>query len=237
MAVNPVEELLEKAPEIEKRLGYTFIDKKLLLLAFVHRSFINEHRDILSEHNERLEFLGDSILGMIVSDFLFHHFPNRPEGELSHLRAQVVESAQCERYMRKLRLADHLLLGKGEMLNEGKSKGSILADAFEAIIGAIYADGGIEKAREFFAEHFESDMLSLVEEPLRNHKAELQDYSQKKTRKPPTYRVVKETGPDHSKIFHVAVEVEGNEIGFGMGTSKKQAEQAAAANALKALGI
>lgn len=237
MAEDPVQELLRSADAIEEKLGYPFNDRQLLLLAFIHRSFINEHRDLVSEHNERLEFLGDSVLGLIVSEFLYHHFPGHPEGVLSHLRAQSVEASRCQIYMEKLAVADHILLGKGERQSHGKNKASILADSFEAIVGAIYLDGGIEKARAFFLGQFEKDLVALVEEPLRNHKAELQDYSQRKTRRPPDYAVIQETGPDHSKTFHVAVSVDGQQIGFGIGASKKQAEQAAAANALQILGI
>jgi ribonuclease-3 len=122
--------------KIEERIGYVFKDKNLLFTAFVHRSFFNEHRDLITENNERLEFLGDSVLGVIVSDFLFHYFPQKPEGELSHLRAQVVEAKACAGYIQKLQIGEYVLLGKGERMNEGRGRETILADLFEAIVGA-----------------------------------------------------------------------------------------------------
>lgn len=219
--------------EIEKKLGYTFKDKNLLFTAFVHRSYFNEHREQITQHNERLEFLGDSVLGIIISDLLFNSFPTKPEGELSHLRSQVVEAKACAAYLQKLALGEHVLLGKGERMNEGKGRETILADLFEAIVGAIYLDGGIEEARRFFLGHFEKDLEDGLKTPMRNWKAELQDYAQKHHGSPPVYRVEKESGPDHSKQFQVAALIDGEVVGVGSGASKKVAEQAAAEDALR----
>lgn len=228
-------ELIKYASVIEKKLGYAFKDKKLLTLAFVHRSFYNEHRDLVQEHNERLEFLGDSVLGLIVSDYLYHHLPTQAEGELSQLRSRIVEASTCAYFLQKLGLAEYVFLGKGEKMNEGRGRETILADLFEALIGAIYIDGGLEVSRQFFWRHFTLDIAHILKEPTRNWKAELQDYSQKKYQKPPTYKVEKEAGPDHSKVFHVAVYIDNREMGKGTGASKKEAEQAAAQNALEKL--
>jgi len=219
--------------EVERKLGYEFSDKKILGLAFVHRSFYNENRQKVVEHNERLEFLGDSVLGLIISDYLYHHLPAQAEGELSQLRAHIVEATTCARFLLKLDLAQYVLLGKGEKMNEGRGRETIMADLFEALVGAVYVDGGLEAARTVFWLHFEEEIQGMVKEPVRNWKAELQDYSQKKYQKPPVYKVEKETGPDHSKIFHVVACLEDQEMGRGSGSSKKLAEQAAAEDALK----
>lgn len=224
--------LRESIPKIEEILGTVFENKDLLMLAFVHRSYVNEHRDEIDQHNERLEFLGDSVLGLVVADFLFRRLPSYPEGSLSQLRSRLVDATACARFIQKLKLGDYILLGKGEQLNEGKTKGSILADVFEAIIGAMYLDGGFGVARSFICFHFEPEIEEAIGSPTRNYKAELQDYSQKKYQKPPAYRVVEETGPDHAKIFHVIVSLEGQDLGAGMGSSKKEAEQRAAFEAL-----
>lgn len=224
--------LEKQTGEIEKKLGYIFKDKALLFTAFVHRSFFNEHRDQISQHNERLEFLGDSVLGMMISDFLYKAFPEKPEGDLSHLRAQVVEAKACAEYLQKLGIAQFVLLGKGERMNEGRGRETILADLFEAIVGAIYLDGGMEEAKRFFWSHFQKDLEEAVKTPTRNWKAELQDYAQKHHGTPPVYKVEAETGPDHSKQFQVIALIDGRIVGLGAGNSKKAAEQAAAQDAL-----
>ncbi len=231
-----IEGLQEKSGEIEEKLGYVFNDKTLLFTAFVHRSFFNEHRDLVKQPNERFEFLGDSVLGLIVSDFLYHNLPNNPEGELSHLRAQIVEAGACANFLQKLGLGPYVLLGKGERMNEGRGRETIFADLFEAIVGAIYLDGGIESARRFFFSHFQQDLEEALKKPMRNWKAELQDYSQKKYQRPPVYKVVRESGPDHSKIFEVAAYIGDQIVGEGKGSSKKEAEQDAAENALTKMG-
>ncbi len=230
--MSHLETLMQQIPQIEESLGYTFKNKNLLALAFVHRSFFNEHRDVMKEHNERIEFLGDSVLGLIVSDYLYHQLPTHPEGQLSLLRSKIVEAPACMLYVIKLGVATHMLLGKGERMNEGRGRETILADLFEALVGAIYIDGGIEEARRFFLEKFSEEVHQMISQPARNWKAELQDYSQKKYQKPPIYTVVKEEGPDHGKEFHIVVFIDDVEMGEGKGPSKKLAEQAAAEDAL-----
>jgi ribonuclease-3 len=227
-----MEDLIRQYPKIEEALGYQFKDKWLLQLAFVHRSFYNENREKVNEHNERLEFLGDSVLGLLVSDYLYHHLPTQDEGELSSLRSHLVEASSCARFLQKLGLASYVLLGKGERSNEGRGRETILSDLFEALIGALYIDGGLEETRRILFVHFEKEILSIVEEPSRNWKAELQDYSQKMYQKPPIYKVEKEIGPDHSKVFHVIALLDDKEVGRGIGASKKEAEQAAAKDAV-----
>ncbi|MCB1072004.1 MAG: ribonuclease III [Chlamydiales bacterium] len=230
--MNTYDHLQKGIPLIEAQINYTFKDKTLITLAFIHRSFTNENRDIVDRHNERLEFLGDAILGLVVSDFLYSHLPDHPEGELSYLRSRLVEAPACTLYLQKIDLERFLMVGKGEAMNEGKGRGTILADLFEAIVGAIYIDGGIEAARSFFFDHFKEEVLSIIEKPHRNWKAELQDYCQKKYQKPPEYKVFKEEGPDHLKTFYVQVHLDQKELGDGKGSSKKEAEQAAAEDAI-----
>lgn len=233
--MNAIEELLGRAKEIEGKIGFVFKDKKLFLLAFVHRSFFNEHRDLVDQHNERLEFLGDSVLGLIISDYLYNHLPKEQEGQLSHLRSQIVEAGRCVQFVHQLEISQYVLLGRGERLNDGRGRDTILADLFEALIGAIFLDGGLDEVKRFFFGHFSEEISELLSAPLRNWKAELQDYSQKKHQKPPMYKVLKEVGPDHSKMFYVIALIDEQQVGEGTGSSKKEAEQVAAENALKKL--
>ena len=235
--MNPVQQLIAHIPSIEEKITYTFRNKQLLVLAFVHRSFFNEHRDLVQQHNERLEFLGDSVLGLIISDYLYAQLPAESEGFLSHLRSHIVEAGSCAELLGKLGIAQHVLLGKGERMNDGRGRETILADLFEALIGAIYLDSDIASAKRFFFEHFSQKIEEHLRKPLRNWKAELQDYSQKKYQKPPAYKILKESGPDHSKVFHVIAYIDENEVGEGSGSSKKEAEAAAAEDALKKLGV
>ncbi len=233
--MNPLEELKNQLETIEEKLSYDFGNKDLLVLALIHRSFVNEFRGLSPQHNERIEFLGDSVLGLIVADYLYHRLPSFPEGQLSQLRSRLVDAQSCAQYLQKLGLPSYILLGRGEKMSEGRAKVSILADVFEAVMGAIYLDGGLPICKSFFLCHFEPEIEAAIGSPPRNYKAELQDYSQRKFQKPPHYKVVEETGPDHSKIFHVLVLIEGVESGMGMGATKKEAEQRAAFDAISKL--
>ena len=229
---DPYSKLKEKMKEVEEKIGYTFQDKNLLLLSFVHRSFVNEYRRIINRQNERLEFLGDSVLGLIIADFLYQTFPNHPEGSLSHLRSCLVDASACVSYLKKLKLETYVLLGKGERQSQGKGRASILANVFEAIVGAVYLDGGYTVVREFVLKRFDDLITKGMKGPSKNYKARLQEYSQKVFQKPPTYRVIRELGPDHSKDFTVVAMIGEEEVGLGVGTSKKEAEQNAASDAL-----
>jgi ribonuclease-3 len=226
--MNALEELKKNILSVEERLGYIFENKEYLILALIHRSFVNEYKLVPLQHNERLEFLGDSVLGLILADYLYHRLPSYPEGLLSQLRSRLVDASSCAHYLQKLALAEFILLGRGEKITEGQAKLSIQADVFEAIIGAIYLDGGLSVVKSFFICHFEEEISQAIGSPPRNYKADLQDYSQKKYQKTPLYKVVQETGPDHSKIFHVMVLLDDKEAGIGVGASKKEAEQRAA---------
>lgn len=231
-------ELMQATPQIEKRLRYAFKDHSLLALAFVHRSFLNENRDV-KEHNERLEFLGDSVLGLLMSEYLYHMLPGAPEGDLSFLRSRLVEAPSCVNYVQKLVVEEFLLLGKGERM-DGRGRGSILADLFEALMGAIYLDGGLEEAKRFFFGHFADEVEAILKMPISNWKAMLQDYCQKNFQQTPVYEVLSESGPDHNKRYRVKVLIPdgdcGQELGQGEGNSKKAAQQAAAEDAMRKYG-
>lgn len=234
--MNQMDYLVKHIPDIEARIGYSFHNPSYLILAFIHRSFVNENRNIDS-HNERLEFLGDAILGMLVSDYLYLHFPKTPEGELSYLRSSLVEASSCMNYLQTLDIGFYILLGKGERMNDGRGRDSILANLFEAIIGAIYLDGGLEAAKKFLFGNFKCKIDEILKTPVKNWKALLQDYCQKKMQQTPIYKGLFESGPDHNKKFEVSVLIGNKELGRGFGASKKEAQQAAASNALLELGI
>lgn len=232
--MRSLDQLFHQIPDIEASLGYTFKQKSLLFLAFTHRSFTNENRTI-QDHNERLEFLGDSVLGLLVSDYLYITLSSTPEGELSYLRSRLVEAKSCVSYFQKLNLEKYILLGKGEQVNSGRGRDTVLADLFEAIIGALYLDGGLEAAKNFFFKNFSPEIKAILETPIQNWKALLQDLCQKKYQHTPVYEVLEEAGPDHSKIFKVSVLVNQRQAGLGEGASKKEAQQAAAKDALQNL--
>lgn len=230
--MDPYQHLIQSVEWMEQKIGYSFQNKQLLFLAFVHRSFFNEHRHQVAEHNERLEFLGDSVLSVLISEYLYASFPTLSEGELSHMRSHLVDAAMCAKLLQKLGFSEFILLGKGENRSEGKNKESIQSDLFEALLGALFLDGGLPVVKSFFWQHFSEDIQSSLQSPIRNWKAELQDYSQKKYQKPPVYQVLTAQGPDHHKEFEVAVYLEDQERGRGWGGSKKEAEQEAAQKAL-----
>jgi ribonuclease III len=217
---------------VEAKLQLTFQNKALLALAFVHRSFWNENQGVVSDHNERLEFLGDSVLGLLVADYLFAQHPGLDEGSLSTLRSQLVDAPACAAYVQKLGIAPFLLLGKGEQMNRGKGRESILADLFEAVVGALYLDQGLQAVRSFFFSRFKEEVERMVAAPQRNWKAELQDYAQKNYQQTPDYKVVEESGPAHKKRFRISVWINEKKWGEGEGSSKKEGQTEAAKNAL-----
>ncbi len=219
--------------EFEKQIGYTFSDKNTLSLAFTHSSFANENRRGSHENNERLEFLGDAVLDMVVSEYMYRLFPQMPEGELTKLRAGVVCEASLAKLARRLDIGGWLLLGKGEESTGGRNRDSILADAFEAVIGAICIDGGMETVTRYILS-FMKEEIERTKESFRTMdcKTHLQEVIQKISKTPVSYTIVDETGPDHNKIFVAEVYHEGDILGRGEGRSKKEAEQSAANDAL-----
>jgi len=229
------ESFIAKLPVLEEKLGYQFQNRDLLVQAFVHRSFLNEQKDLIKEHNERLEFLGDSVLGLIVAEYLFLKLPSHPEGELSRLRSQLVEASMCSFFAAKLDLYSFVLLGKGERMSEGRGRNTILADAMEALIAAIYLDSDFDTAKKIFLHLFETDIETQIHEPGKNWKAKLQDWAQKHRQMTPVYKIISELGPDHSKRFVVVAMIGDDVLAEGEGMSKKLAEQAAAEASLKKL--
>lgn len=220
---------------LEKKLGYTFKNKALLLNALTHSSYANEARHGVTS-NERLEFLGDSVLSIIVSNYLFNQFPNMPEGELTKLRASLVcEKSLCA-FSRELELGKFLQLGKGEDKGGGRERDSILADAFEAVLAAIYLDGGMEIARKHVMNFVLRELKHTDDEVFKDYKTALQEIIQRNPEESVTYILTDEFGPDHDKQFTVEVHLNSNVIGTGKGKSKKQAEQMAAKQALHLMG-
>lgn len=215
---------------LEEKIGYFFKDKDLLRHAMTHSSFTNEHRLKKSTCNERLEFLGDAVLEIMVSDYLYNHFPEMPEGEMTKNRASIVCEPTLAFCSRDIELGSYLLMGKGEELTGGRSRDSVVSDAMEALIGAIYLDGGFTSAKEFI-NHF---ILNDIQDKklFYDSKTILQEMVQAKTREILFYRLTGESGPDHSKTFTVDAVLGEQVIGTGSGRTKKAAEQEAAYHAI-----
>jgi ribonuclease III len=220
----------EKFHKFESIISYTFTDMKLLIQALTHSSYANENSLKKTENNERLEFLGDAVLEIITSDYLFKKYPHLLEGELTKIRASIVCEPTLAEVARVVGLGKFLLLGKGEDISGGRNRDSVLSDAIEALIGAIYLDGGIESAYKFI----EDMILTDAEERKRfvDSKTHLQEYIQQTSDIPIEYVVISESGPDHNKCFAIEIHHEGRVIGIGSGRSKKVAEQHAAFDAL-----
>ena len=214
---------------IEKKLGYTFRDEGILKTALTHSSFANETS---VESNERLEFLGDAVLGFIVARVLYDLFPEAAEGKLSKMRSAIVSRMNFAHFAKELKIDKQILLGKGEEITGGRKRQSNLAGAFEAVIGAVYIDGGYRKVYTIVSRLLK-DCLNGKEEIFKDYKTKLQGIAQRQFKKVPKYKVVLEEGPPHDKCFHVEVKLGRRAIGKGVGSNKKQAEQAAAKEGLE----
>ena len=220
--------------DLEVAIGYRFQNIQLLQNALTHSSYANErwHNSLLS--NERLEFLGDSVLGMLVAEYLYHNFPNRPEGELTRMRADMVCEQTLAAAANRIGLGSHLLLGHGEEQGGGRHRNSILADAMESVIAACFLDGGFDAALKV------GQQFILVEVPVTklhnaDYKTKLQELVQQKKNQVLSYRLAGQSGPDHDKQFDVEVSLNGSVVGSGSGSSKKRAEQMAARSAIEKL--
>ena len=223
--------------ELEKKLNYSFRNPALLEEALNHSSYANEHRAAGLRSNERLEFLGDSVLGFVTAEFLFRQHPDLPEGDLTRIRAALVCEQSLYEVARKLGLGQYLKLGRGEEAGGGRERISILADATEAVFAAVYLDGGIESASALIHRCLlDAEKEEVVEERRRDYKTALQELVQRTPGTAVTYQLVEESGPDHCRVFVMEAFVGGVSAGRGEGRSKKEAEQAAARAALKALG-
>lgn len=221
----------------EKIIGYTFREKRLIENAFTHRSYINENRAPGREHNERLEFLGDAVLELVVTEFLYAMYPDKPEGDLTAYRAALVNTVSISDAATKLGMNEYLLLSRGEARDTGRARGIILANAFEAMIGALYLDGGYDVAKKFIGANLFHKVHDVVEHRLwQDAKSRLQELAQEKIGATPSYEIINQSGPDHNKTFVVAVIVAGKRMGVGDGRSKQDAEQNAAEKALTQSG-
>jgi ribonuclease-3 len=223
----------KKLETLQKTIGITFSDKSILKRSLIHRSYLNETSKE-TESNERLEFLGDAVLELIVSDFLFRNYPNRTEGRLTSFRSSIVNTKTLAFVAKEINLGNYLFLSKGEEAGGGRSNSSLLADTFEALLGAIYLDKGLEAASKLV----EKLLLPLLPNIIKtkayiDYKSKLQSLVQEQMRITPTYRVEKETGPDHDKTFYVKCLAGRQVLGKGSGKSKQEAEQSAAKNALE----
>ena len=220
--------------DLEAAIGYTFKNITLVQNALAHSSYANERWHDSLKSNERLEFLGDSVLGMVVAEHLYRNFPDRPEGELTRMHADMVCETSLAAIAEQIGLGQHLLLGHGEETGGGRNRASILADAVESVIAASFLDGGMAAARSFI-ERFVLNRVPVRQLTNKDYKTALQELVQQKKNQTITYRLVGESGPDHDKTFLVEVSLNGTVIGEGTGTSKKRAEQDAARAALEQL--
>ncbi len=220
---------------LEKALGYGFCDRELLENALTHSSYSNEFRAETRPCNERLEFLGDAVLGFVTAEYLYNRFPDLPEGKMTRLRAELVCEHSLSEAAKKLDLGKYLLLGRGEVATGGRTRPSINADAVEAVIAAMYLDGGLEPAARFIHKYILDEFEAGNAHPDRDAKSELQEMVQRKSGQLLEYRHVGESGPDHMKVFSVEVWLNGEMVASGQGRSKKDAEQHAALKALEIL--
>ena len=222
--------------DLQEKIGVKFTEQSLLQRAVTHKSYANEnHRQQLKD-NERLEFLGDSVLDLIISRYLFVNYPQHPEGNLAKTRSVVVSAPILAQKAKELELGNFIRLGKGEEMTGGRTRDSILADCFEAVVGSIYLDQGLEAAREFVLELLVENIKNVERgDYVRDYKTVLQELVQQNTNFRPEYEVVDEQGPDHNKIFTVEVELNDEIVGVGQGNSKKEAEQEAAKEAIAKL--
>ena len=225
---------VESAFDLSQRLGLPFSNLALLTRALTHRSYVNEYEAV--EDNERLEFLGDAVLDFIVGAWVYNRFPEMPEGDLTKIRSALVRNDHLAKFARKLELGKALRLGRGEASSGGRNRDNLLGSAFEALIGALYLDAGLDAVHAFvnpILEDVRESILNQIQDP----KSELQEWTQSQKLGAPHYRVISTNGPDHAVTFEMVVEIAGTEKGHGSGTSKSAAEHAAARDAMKNLGL
>ncbi len=222
---------------LEKSLNIGFRNKDLLIQAFCHRSYINENPKFQFDHNERLEFLGDAVLELVITELLYLNYPQEPEGKLTAWRAALVNSDSLSKTAKSLDFNDYLLLSKGEAKDSGKARSFILANAFEAFIGSLYLDQGYKPCQAFIKKYLMAKLPEIIESGLfKDSKSRFQEESQEKESITPTYNVISESGPDHAKFFEIGVYLNDELIAMGQGSSKQEAEERAAEKALKARG-
>jgi len=222
---------------LEKKLNIKFKNKDFLIQAFVHRSYLNENPDFYLPHNERLEFLGDAVLELVVTEYLYQNYPKKSEGELTNWRAALVNSKELAKVSKNLEFNDFLLLSKGEAKETGKARQYILANTFEAFIGAVYLDQGYQACKNFIEEYLIKELPEIIEKGLyKDAKSRFQEEAQERLRITPTYKILEEWGPDHAKHFISGVFLGKQLIAKGEGSSKQESEEEAAKNALEVKG-
>lgn len=232
-----VRDITTDLTKLQTLLNTQFTDTAVLLSAITHRSYLNEHREATWDHNERLEFLGDAVLELVVTDYLFHKYPEKPEGELTAVRAALVNTVSLSAASEELGINDYLLMSKGEAKDVGRARQYILANAFEACIGAIYLDRGYEAAKDFIASRLFAKTDDIVHKRLwQDAKSRFQELSQEHVSVTPTYETISQDGPDHDRVFTVGVYLKQELVAEGKGRSKQEAEQQAAERAIEAKG-
>ena len=221
----------------EERIGKEFRDKRLLEAAFTHRSYLNENRRVGAEHNERLEFLGDAVLELVVTEFLYAKYPEKPEGDLTAYRAALVNTQSISMAAQELGMNEFLLLSRGESRDTGRARQIILANAFEAIIGALYLDQGYDASKDLIAAQLFAKVDEVVEKKLwHDAKSKFQELVQERASVTPTYQMIDQSGPDHDKKFVIGAYIGNERVATGEGKSKQEAEQDAAQKAIVAKG-
>ncbi|MEK7567506.1 MAG: ribonuclease III [Patescibacteria group bacterium] len=229
--------MLPKFEQFEGKIGITFSDKKLLKEAFTHRSYLNEHKGNTSNHNERLEFLGDAVLELVITKFLFEKYPKANEGDLTAYRAALVNAVTLSEVSKNLGVEEFLLLSKGEAKDKGRARDSILANTFESVVGAIYLDQGYDLATKFIARYvFPLTDKIVAEKTWLDKKSHFQEQAQERAGITPSYKTLEEVGPDHDKCFKVGIYLGNELVAGGEGRSKQEAEQDAAKRALEKKG-
>lgn len=223
--------------KLQTLLGVNFTDTNILLSAVTHRSYLNEHREATWDHNERLEFLGDAVLELVVTDYLYNKYLDKPEGELTAVRAALVNTVSLAQASEQLGVNEYLLMSKGEAKDVGRARQYILANAFEACIGAIYLDQGYSLAKEFIAGHLFAKTENIIHKRLwQDAKSRFQELAQEHSSITPTYETINQVGPDHDRVFTVGVYLKNELVAEGQGRSKQEAEQQAAEKAVTAKG-
>ncbi len=222
---------------LETIIGATFTDQKHLLTAMTHRSYLNEHREAKQDHNERYEFLGDAVLELVATDYLFRTYPQKPEGELTAVRSAIVNTISLADASTKLGLGDYMLMSRGEAKDTGRARQYLLADAFEAVVGALYLDQGYDAARDFIARNLFDKAQEIIEKELwKDAKSRFQEKAQDRVGITPTYQTLRQIGPDHARMFVVGLFLGNTAIAEGEGYSKQEAEQVAAEKGLAKQG-
>ncbi|MCA9361138.1 ribonuclease III [Candidatus Kaiserbacteria bacterium] len=222
---------------LETILGHKFNDRNHLLTAITHRSYLNEHREATQDHNERLEFLGDAVLELVVTDYLFRTYPDKPEGDLTAIRAALVNTVSLSESALQLGVNEYLLMSKGESKDTGRARQYILANVFEAFIGAMYLDQGYDPARDFIAKHLFSKTEEIIKKRLwQDPKSRFQEMAQEHVNITPTYETISQTGPDHDRVFTVGVFLKKEKVAEGKGRAKQEAEQEAALKGIEVKG-